>query len=104
MLMVYISVQFEKIFLTLKSSLDESVSLALRLATTIPRSCVLMRSLIAKPAASSLALFTRKPEDKRCMVVLKEAPDSTRLRCALMEGVLVLMVDAIANGRFAAVV
>jgi hypothetical protein len=31
------------------------------------------------------------------MVVLKEAPDKVRLRCALMEALLVLMVDAIAR-------
>ena len=54
-------------------------------------------ALIAKPAASSLALFTRKPDDSLCMVVLKEAPDKVRLRCALMEAILVLMVDVIAR-------
>ena len=52
---------------------------------------------IREPAASSLALLTRKPEDRRCMVVLKEAPDKVRLRCALMEEILVLMLDAIAR-------
>jgi hypothetical protein len=44
--------------------------LALRNATFIPRICEVIRSAIAKPAASSLALFTRRPEDKRAMVVV----------------------------------
>jgi hypothetical protein len=31
-----------------------------------------MRSAIARPAASSLALLTRKPDDRRCMAVASE--------------------------------
>jgi isocitrate dehydrogenase kinase/phosphatase len=47
-------------------------SLALRTATFMPRTWELIRSAIAKPAASSLALFTRRPDDKRAMVVASE--------------------------------
>jgi hypothetical protein len=48
---------------------SEIPSLALRLAASMPLTCVSMRSLIAKPAASSFAVLTRRPEDRRCMVV-----------------------------------
>ena len=37
---------------------------------------------------------TRRPEDRRCMVVLSELPEMLRLRWALMEATLVLMVMA----------
>jgi hypothetical protein len=50
---------------------------------------------MAKPAASSLALLTRKPEDNRAMEVANEFWVLDRLRCALMDGILVLMVEAI---------
>ena len=63
----------------------------LREATARPRTWVLMRSAMAKPAASSLALLTRKPEDRRCIEVANEPPDKLRLRCALMETTLVLI-------------
>ena len=54
-----------------------------------------MRSEIAKPAASSFALLIRKPEDKRCMEVDSEDCELVRLRCAVNELMLVLMVEAI---------
>ena len=46
-------------------------SLALRMATFMPRIWVFMRSAMAKPAASSLELLMRKPDDRRDMVVAK---------------------------------
>jgi hypothetical protein len=73
----------------------EIPSLALRAAWFRPRIWLVIRSLIAKPAASSLALLIRKPDDKRCMEVPKEACDILRLRCAVKEAMLVLMVEAI---------
>ena len=39
-----------------------------------------MRSEMARPAASSLALLTRKPEDRRCMEVASELAELLRLR------------------------
>ena len=69
----------------------EIPSLALREATARPRTWVLMRSAMAKPAASSLALLTRKPEDRRCIDVASEPPDKARLRWALIETTLVLI-------------
>jgi hypothetical protein len=50
---------------------------------------------MARPAASSLALLMRRPDDRRCMDVASEPADWARLRCALSEGMLVLMVEAI---------
>ena len=74
---------------------SEMPSLALRAATARPLDCAFMRSEIAKPAASSLALFTRRPEDRRCMEVARELPDRLKLRCELIDTTLVLMVIAI---------
>ena len=73
---------------------SEIPSLELRIATFMPRICALIRSAIAKPAASSLALFTRRPEDKRAMVVASAFCELERLRCATCEDMLVLMVEA----------
>jgi hypothetical protein len=67
-------------------------SFELRMATFMPRVCAFMRSAMANPAASSLALFTRRPEDRRCMVVDKEEALVARLRCAFREAVFVLIV------------
>ena len=50
---------------------------------------------MARPAASSLALLTRSPEDSRCMEVARELADMLRLRWALSELTFVLMVEAI---------
>jgi len=50
---------------------------------------------MARPAASSLALLMRKPEDRRCMEVDNEDWDIDKLRCAVNELMLVLMVEAI---------
>ena len=64
----------------------------LRLATDMPFTCAFMRSAMARPAASSLALLTRMPEDRRCMAVDSEDWLMLRLRCALSDTRLVLMV------------
>ena len=39
----------------------------------------------------------RKPEDKRCMDVVKDAWDIDKLRCAVSDWILVLIVEAIAK-------
>jgi hypothetical protein len=70
----------------------EIASLALRTATFMPRTWAFMRSAIARPAASSLALLTRRPEDRRCIEVARADCEVVRLRCALSETTLVLMV------------
>src|SRR6202000_2872607 len=71
----------------------EMPSLALRIATFMPRVCAFMRSAMARPAASSLAEFTRMPDDSRCMEVASEPCDALRLRCAFSEAMLVLIVN-----------
>ena len=48
-------------------------SLALREATFKPRIWVVMRSASVMPAASSLALLMRRPEDSRLMAVVMSA-------------------------------
>jgi 5'-nucleotidase len=50
-----------------------------------------MRSAMARPAASSLALLTRRPEDRRCIEVAARLCELFRLRCAFSEATLVLM-------------
>src|SRR5574343_2086610 len=70
----------------------EIASLELRIATFMPRVWSFMRSAMAKPAASSLALFTRRPEDRRCIVVASDEALVARLRCAFKEAVFVLIV------------
>jgi hypothetical protein len=50
---------------------------------------------MARPAASSLALLMRKPEDRRCMDVASEAWVIDMLRCALNELMFVLMMEDI---------
>ena len=59
---------------------SEMPSLALRIATFMPRTCAFMRSAIARPAASSFAEFTRRPEDRRCIEVDREVWDPTIAR------------------------
>ena len=73
----------------------EMASLALRMATFMPRACELMRSAMARPAESSLALLMRMPEDRRCIEVAREPWLELRLRCAFSETKLVLMVEGI---------
>ena len=70
---------------------SEMPSLALRAAWSMPRIWVVKRSEMARPAASSLALLMRRPEDRRCRLVASSEPDADRLRCALSDITLVLM-------------
>src|SRR5690606_18406522 len=60
-------------------------SLALRIATFMPRICVFMRSAIARPAASSLALLPRRAEDNRCTAVASERVLVCRCRWAFSD-------------------
>ena len=53
------------------------------------------RSEMARPAASSLALLMRRPEDRRWIDVLSDVWLAPRLRCAVSDATLVLMVEAI---------
>src|SRR5690606_28741677 len=76
---------------------SEMPSLALRAAWSMPRIWVVKRCEMARPAASSLALLMRMPEDRRCRLVARSAPDAVRLRCALSDITLVLMTDDIWN-------
>ena len=70
----------------------EIASLALRIATFEPRTWALIRSAIARPAASSLAELTRRPDDRRCIEVASALCEVVMLRCAFSETMLVLMV------------
>src|SRR5690606_25677296 len=73
----------------------EIPSLALRTAWFRPRICEVNLLAMARPAASSLALLMRRPEDRRCSEVAKEPCDLFRLRCAFSEDRLVLIICAI---------
>src|SRR5450830_1217444 len=75
----------------------EMPSLALRMATLMPRAWASMRVAMARPAASSLALLTRRPEDRRWIEVDRLIWVAEALRWAFSELMLVLMV--IAMGR-----
>src|SRR5690554_2983573 len=68
---------------------------ALRTATFKPLICEVKRVEIAIPAASSLALLIRRPEDKRCNAVWLAACDLSKLRCALMDAMFVLIICGI---------
>ena len=76
---------------------SEIASLALREAWLKPRICVVKRSEIAKPAASSLALLMRSPDDKRCREVARSDCDIVKLRWAFNDAILVLITEAIVN-------
>ena len=71
---------------------SETASLALRRAISMPRAWAFMRSEIARPAASSFELFTRMPVDRRLIEVARLVPLVARLRCALSDSTLVLMI------------
>ena len=60
----------------------------------MPRICDVMRSEIARPAASSLALLMRMPEDRRCSEVLRADCEVDRLRCEFRDEMLVLITAA----------
>ena len=71
---------------------SEMPSLALRIATFVPRICAFMRSAIARPAASSFDELTRRPDESRSIDVASDDCEVLRLRCALSETMLELMV------------
>ncbi len=73
---------------------SEMPSLALRAAMFRPRIWLVKRSEMARPAASSLALLMRRPDDRRWMEVLSEPWLTPRLRWAVSEATLVLIVEA----------
>src|SRR3989344_4519407 len=75
----------------------EIPSFALRTAWFRPRIWLVKRSEIARPAASSLALLIRKPDDRRWMAVFSDIWLVPRLRWAVSELMLVLMVAAMAK-------
>ena len=72
---------------------SEIASLELRSATFMPRTWVFMRSEMARPAASSRAVLTRRPDDKRLIEVARSPSLALRLRWAVIETRLVLMLD-----------
>ena len=45
------------------------------------------------PAALSLTLFTRRPDDKRAMVVVSKSCEFETERCAFIDAMLVLIVE-----------
>jgi hypothetical protein len=69
----------------------EIPSFALRMAALRPRMLAVMRVLMARPAASSLALLMRTPEDKRSMAVVWFRPEVRNEFCAATALTLVLM-------------
>ena len=71
--------------------------MALRTAWFRPRIWLVNRSEMAKPAASSLALLMRRPDERRWMEVFREVWLVPRLRWAVSDATLVLMVEAITN-------
>ncbi len=82
---------------------SEMPSLALRAAWFMPRIWVVKRSEMASPAASSLALLMRRPEDRRWMLVASAPPLVFRLRWAFSDMMLVLMICAMGLLRCARV-
>src|SRR5690349_12755633 len=84
---------------------SEIPSLALRTAWFRPLICVVKRVAIARPAASSLALLMRMPEDRRAMAVDSLLCDFARLFWAFSELMLVrtLMTMGFAPYRVVAV-
>ncbi|MNV78169.1 hypothetical protein D3C71_1716440 [compost metagenome] len=68
--------------------------MALRAAWFRPLIWLVKRSEIARPAASSLALLMRSPDDRRWIDVLSEVWLMPRLRWAVREATLVLIVAA----------
>ena len=72
-------------------------SLALRIATLVPRICAFIRSAIARPAASSLEELTRRPEDSRSIEVDSDVCEVFRCRCEFSDVMLVLMVWGMAH-------
>src|SRR6185312_11760900 len=55
---------------------------------------------MARPAASSAELLIRKPEDRRCIDLLRSLPALKRARCALRELTLVRIDIAMTDTPF----
>ena len=70
---------------------SEMASLALRAAWFRPRIWEVNRSEMARPAASSLAVLMRRPDDRRAMAVDKSPETFAELRWAVSDITLVLM-------------
>jgi hypothetical protein len=60
----------------------------------MPRICEFILLAMARPAASSFALLTRTPDDKRVIAVVSSVAEAFRLRCPLIELKLVLIISA----------
>ena len=69
----------------------------MRVAWFMPLICEFMRSEIARPAASSLALLMRRPDDRRWIEVFRDACEADRLRCEFRDATLVLITDAMVS-------
>jgi hypothetical protein len=63
----------------------------------MPRTCEVILSAMDKPAASSLALLTRKPDVNLAMETANAFSLVNRLRCATIEEILVLIIEVIQN-------
>ncbi|MNR39757.1 hypothetical protein D3C85_1579890 [compost metagenome] len=61
----------------------------------MPLTCAVMRLAMAWPAASSLALLMRMPEDRRSMAVVRLALEVLRFFWAICEVMLVLITDMV---------
>ena len=72
----------------------EIASWAFFAATVLLVICDCSFSEIPRPAASSLALLMRRPEDRRWTEVVRLACEVLRLRCATSDALLVLITDA----------
>ena len=70
-------------------------SFAFRMAWFRPRIWAPRRVEIARPAASSDALLTRRPEDSRCSALLRLIPVDSRFLCAERADTFVLITSAI---------
>jgi hypothetical protein len=75
----------------------DTPSLALRMACDMPRIWVVMREVIAMPAASSAAELMRRPDDSRCNERARSLPLERRFLCADIAGRFVLIDRAIAS-------
>src|SRR5690606_18156828 len=71
----------------------EIPSLALRCACARPVILAVMRLAMAWPAASSLALLMRRPEDRRSMEVCRALCERPRFCCPIRDVMLVLITD-----------
>ena len=72
-------------------------SLALRAAWLRPRICEVIRSEMARPAASSLAELMRRPELSRCIEVARSPCDLARFLWAFRDATFVLIVKAMVS-------